>query len=184
MPNIGEAFPRPYQRRDLIASRPRLRADRLLLRARHARRDPRRPRRPDPAGRPRRAAPAHARAHGPLPGVLLRRRAGRAAARLRADERPPRSWSSSAAGRPGWRPRSSCAGAASAEVVVLEREAEPGGIPRHAQHQGFGLRDLRRAAVRARATPAATPSWRARRGRRAAHRDDGHRLVAGRARSS
>jgi len=31
------------------------------------------------------------------------------------------------------------------KVVVLEREAEPGGIPRHAKHQGFGLRDLRRA---------------------------------------
>ena len=30
------------------------------------------------------------------------------------------------------------------EVVVIEREGEPGGIPRHAQHQGFGLRDLRR----------------------------------------
>ena len=30
------------------------------------------------------------------------------------------------------------------EVVVIEREAEPGGIPRHAHHQGFGLRDLRR----------------------------------------
>ncbi len=30
-------------------------------------------------------------------------------------------------------------------VVVLEREGEPGGIPRHAHHQGFGLRDLRRA---------------------------------------
>jgi thioredoxin reductase len=30
------------------------------------------------------------------------------------------------------------------EVVVLEREAEAGGIPRHARHQGFGLRDLRR----------------------------------------
>jgi thioredoxin reductase len=30
------------------------------------------------------------------------------------------------------------------EVVVLEREAEAGGIPRHAKHQGFGLRDLRR----------------------------------------
>jgi thioredoxin reductase len=30
------------------------------------------------------------------------------------------------------------------DVLVLEREAEPGGIPRHAQHQGFGLRDLRR----------------------------------------
>jgi thioredoxin reductase len=30
------------------------------------------------------------------------------------------------------------------DVLVVEREAEPGGIPRHAQHQGFGLRDLRR----------------------------------------
>jgi thioredoxin reductase len=30
------------------------------------------------------------------------------------------------------------------EVVVLEREAEAGGIPRHARHQGFGLRDMRR----------------------------------------
>jgi thioredoxin reductase len=31
-----------------------------------------------------------------------------------------------------------------ADVLVLEREAALGGIPRHAQHQGFGLRDLRR----------------------------------------
>jgi thioredoxin reductase len=31
------------------------------------------------------------------------------------------------------------------DVLVLEREAEAGGIPRHAKHQGFGLRDLRRA---------------------------------------
>jgi thioredoxin reductase len=31
------------------------------------------------------------------------------------------------------------------DVVVLEREPEAGGIPRHAPHQGFGLRDLRRA---------------------------------------
>ena len=30
------------------------------------------------------------------------------------------------------------------EVVVIEREQDPGGIPRHARHQGFGLRDLRR----------------------------------------
>jgi thioredoxin reductase len=30
------------------------------------------------------------------------------------------------------------------DVVVLERERQPGGIPRHAIHQGFGLRDLRR----------------------------------------
>ncbi len=31
-----------------------------------------------------------------------------------------------------------------ADVLLLEREAEAGGIPRHAAHQGFGLRDLRR----------------------------------------
>jgi thioredoxin reductase len=30
------------------------------------------------------------------------------------------------------------------DVVVLEREAEAGGIPRHAHHQGYGLRDLHR----------------------------------------
>ena len=30
------------------------------------------------------------------------------------------------------------------DVVVFEREAAAGGIPRHARHQGFGLRDLRR----------------------------------------
>lgn len=29
-------------------------------------------------------------------------------------------------------------------VVVLEREPDPGGIPRHAHHQGYGLRDLHR----------------------------------------
>ncbi len=31
-----------------------------------------------------------------------------------------------------------------ARVLVIERESEPGGIPRHAHHQGFGMRDLRR----------------------------------------
>ena len=30
-------------------------------------------------------------------------------------------------------------------VVVLEREGEPGGIPRHSDHTGYGLRDLRRS---------------------------------------
>jgi thioredoxin reductase len=30
------------------------------------------------------------------------------------------------------------------EVLVLEREAHPGGIPRHSDHLGYGLRDLRR----------------------------------------
>jgi thioredoxin reductase len=31
------------------------------------------------------------------------------------------------------------------DVLVLDREARAGGIPRHAAHQGFGLRDVRRA---------------------------------------
>ena len=31
------------------------------------------------------------------------------------------------------------------DAVVLEREGEAGGIPRHCAHPGFGLRDLRRA---------------------------------------
>lgn len=30
------------------------------------------------------------------------------------------------------------------DVLVVEREAEPGGIPRHSAHQGFGLLDLHR----------------------------------------
>ncbi|MUH45321.1 MAG: FAD-dependent oxidoreductase, partial [Actinobacteria bacterium] len=31
-----------------------------------------------------------------------------------------------------------------AEVLVLEREAEAGGIPRHSDHTGYGLRDIKR----------------------------------------
>jgi thioredoxin reductase len=34
--------------------------------------------------------------------------------------------------------------AGAGSVVVVEREREAGGIPRHAHHQGYGLRDLRR----------------------------------------
>jgi thioredoxin reductase len=37
------------------------------------------------------------------------------------------------------------AGAGVGRVLVLEREGDAGGIPRHADHQGFGLRDLHRA---------------------------------------
>jgi len=31
-----------------------------------------------------------------------------------------------------------------ADVVVLEREQQAGGIPRHSNHQGFGVRDVHR----------------------------------------
>ena len=34
--------------------------------------------------------------------------------------------------------------AAQCRVVVLERENAAGGIPRHSDHTGYGLRDLRR----------------------------------------
>jgi len=34
--------------------------------------------------------------------------------------------------------------AASGEVVVLERETQAGGIPRHSDHTGYGLRDVKR----------------------------------------
>jgi len=34
--------------------------------------------------------------------------------------------------------------AAGADVVVLEREAAPGGVPRHSAHTGYGLRDRHR----------------------------------------
>lgn len=36
-------------------------------------------------------------------------------------------------------------GGCALRVLVLERELEAGGIPRHARHQGFGLRDLHRS---------------------------------------
>jgi len=32
-----------------------------------------------------------------------------------------------------------------AEVVVLDRDDEPGGVPRHSHHAGYGLRDLHRS---------------------------------------
>ena len=73
MPNIGEAQTRPYEDAARIAADPGVRRDRLLLRAGHPRRDPRRPGVGDPARRPRRAAPAHPGDDGPLPGILLRR---------------------------------------------------------------------------------------------------------------
>ncbi|MGX6449313.1 FAD-dependent oxidoreductase, partial [Patulibacter sp. S7RM1-6] len=31
------------------------------------------------------------------------------------------------------------------DVLLLEREPELGGVPRHCHHQGFGLRDLHRS---------------------------------------
>jgi thioredoxin reductase len=38
----------------------------------------------------------------------------------------------------------SLAGSVDGEVLVIEREAETGGIPRHSDHLGYGIRDLKR----------------------------------------
>ena len=59
-------------------------------------------------------------------------------------------------------------------VLVLDREAAAGGIPRHSDHPGYGIRDLKTFSP-ARPTPAAWPASRRGRGRRSA-RHDGHRL--------
>ena len=63
-------------------------------------------------------------------------------------------------------------------VTVIEREREAGGIPRHSDHTGFGLRDLRTVLSGPRYARALS---RARGGgrRRGPHRDDGHRLGGG-----
>jgi thioredoxin reductase len=48
------------------------------------------------------------------------------------------------AGPSGLAAATQLARAGAGSVVVIDREAEPGGIPRHSHHQGYGLRDLRR----------------------------------------
>jgi thioredoxin reductase len=48
--------------------------------------------------------------------------------------------------------------AATHEVLVIEREARAGGIPRHCDHTGFGIRDLHRVL----SGPAYAEAWRAR----------------------
>ena len=60
-------------------------------------------------------------------------------------------------------------------VVVFEREVDAGGIPRHADHLGFGVRDLHRRPKWSRLRPPAGGGGAARR-RRAAQSRAGHRL--------
>lgn len=48
------------------------------------------------------------------------------------------------AGPAGLAAATHCRRAGAERVLVLDRESEPGGVPRHAQHQGFGARDLHR----------------------------------------
>lgn len=48
------------------------------------------------------------------------------------------------AGPSGLRAAAELAKTLKGQVLVLDREAEPGGIPRHCFHTGYGIRDLRR----------------------------------------
>ncbi|MFI6453579.1 NAD(P)/FAD-dependent oxidoreductase [Streptosporangium amethystogenes] len=48
------------------------------------------------------------------------------------------------AGPAGLTAAAELAGLVDGEILVLERERVPGGIPRHSDHTGYGLRDLRR----------------------------------------
>ena len=130
------------------------RAHRVPLRAGDRGRDRRRSATPlVPAARPRRGAPAHARPPRPVPGLLLlgrRRAAGRRRARASlgggaaaepdvtgADERR----------RAGGRRRARRAGGRHRAPPAAARprgggraRARAGGIPRHTEHTGFGLR--------------------------------------------
>ena len=63
-------------------------------------------------------------------------------------------------------------------VTVIEREREAGGIPRHSDHSGFGLRDLRTVLSGPRYAAALPRAGRGG-GRGGPGRDDGHRVGGG-----
>ena len=189
MPNLGEAFPRPYQDAERIAADPDYGTIVCFCERVTRRRDPRRLRLRPPAGRPRRAAPAHPRAERPLPGLLLRRsgeqpsrRAPFAPCEWRCTVTTTRASVVVIGGGPsGLTAAAALAPDVDGEVLVLDREAETGGIPRHSDHLGYGIRDLRRVALRAGLRAPADRDG-ARRRCHPRDRRDGDRLGGGRAR--
>ena len=157
MPNIGEAFARPYGDADADRRRPRLRPrSSATASASRAARSATRCGSADPAARPRRAAAPHARAARPLPGLLLRARTcaaglrgGRASRELRSlgvsAARRVTDVASSAADPPASPRPSRCAPAG---VGARRGPRARGRAGRHAAPlrttTGFGIRDLRR----------------------------------------
>ena len=139
-------------RRGLPPSLPGRRPDRLPLRARDggevrdacAGADPRRSTSTACAAAPARSSAA-ARASTARPpsavSASVRHRPLASAAR-RARQRDRRRRRRRRSGRPGAAIALRRLGVG--RVVVLEREQEPGGVPRHTEHTGFGLRDLHR----------------------------------------
>ena len=170
MPNLGEAFPRPYQRADLIERDPEY--GRIVCFCERVTRGEIRDalREPDPSAGPRRAPPAHARAPGPLSGLLLRGAAAGAAGAVSAG--PP---VVVGAGPAGLAAAVELRRRGVADVLLLDREAEAGGIPRHARTRASGCATCAGCSP---APPTRGPrSARARGGGGAADRDDGHRLA-------
>ena len=53
-----------------------------------------------------------------------------------------------------------CLAADGLNVLVLEREAAAGGIPRHSDHLGYGIRDMRTFSLRAEPMPASSSTER------------------------
>ena len=145
MPPLGQEQTRPYEDGARIEADPGVRRGGLLLRAHHPRRDPRRDGVGDPARRPRRPAAADPGDDGPLPGFRLRRPRRVAARRRAVTGVETAEVVVVGAGPAGLAAARELARAGVGRVVVLEREQEPGGIPRHSDHPGFGLRDLRRS---------------------------------------
>ena len=159
-PRRGRARALPGGRTD--RGRPGVRPRRLLLRTRDRGRDPRRVRLDHPAGGSRRAPPPHPRPERPLSGLLLRRPRPRACWPLPGPSpRPPRSRHdrraleqtsrssgsgsrSSAAAPSGLTAAAALAGQRRRRGAGHRARGRAGGIPRHSDHLGYGVRDLRR----------------------------------------
>ncbi len=181
MPNIGEAFPRPFAQAERIAADPAYGevvcfCERVTLgEIRDAAASPIPP--TDLDGLRRRTRVLMGRCQGFFCGARVARRARATGA---ADMSAGRvDVAVIGAGPAGLAAATALRRAGAGTVVVLDREAQPGGVPRHCHHQGYGLRDLRRVL----SGPQYAARWArtaAGAGRRSAAPHAGHRLDGGR----
>ncbi len=157
MPNLGERFPRPYQQAEQIASDPayghivcfceRVTAGEL----RDAYASPIPPR--DLGGLRRRTRAGNGRCQGFFCGAELQTLPD--AGTARRGSRPPGAAVNDTAdisvdvliiggGPSGLTAAAQLAPRTPGRVLVVDRETAAGGIPRHSDHPGYGIRDLKR----------------------------------------
>jgi len=144
MPNIGEAFTRPYQDAEKISAEPAYgKIVCFCERVTHGElRDAFNSVIP-PAGLGGLRRP-HPRDERPLPRVLLRRRSPDHARRGSPMNTPITADVAVIGGGPaGLTATTALANDISLKVLVLERESAAGGIPRHCDHHGYGVRDMK-----------------------------------------